>query len=63
MSLEDSQKFTATYSKYNIFAPLDQTDFSPQYELVKALNPDRLTKSMLVLGQSGPREKTPAEIA
>jgi len=26
-------------------------------------NPDRLTKSMLVVGQNGPREYTPQEIA
>ena len=51
------------YSKYNIWAPISQRDMSPQFELVKAANPDRITKSMIVLGQSGDREYTPQEIA
>lgn len=59
----DDQDFQPTYSKYNIFAPLSQIDTKPQFELTKALNPDRLTKSMLVLGQSGPRTMSVAEIA
>jgi hypothetical protein len=32
---------------------------SPQFELVKQSNPDRITKSMIVLGQNGNREYTP----
>ena len=36
------------YSKYNIWAPISQRDMSPQFELVKASNPDRITKSMIV---------------
>lgn len=51
------------YSKYNIWAPVSQRDMSPQFELVKASNPDRITKSMIVLGQNGDREYTPQEIA
>lgn len=51
------------YSKYNIWAPVSQRDMSPQFELVEALNPDRITKSMIVLGQNGNRERTPQEIA
>lgn len=51
------------YSKYNIWAPVSQRDMSPQFELVKSDNPDRITKSMIVLGQNGDREYTPQEIA
>jgi hypothetical protein len=36
---------------------------TPQFELVKDSNPDRITKSMIVFGRSGDREKTPQEIA
>lgn len=53
----------AVYSKYNIWAPVSQRDMSPQFELVEASNPDRITKSMIVLGQNGDREYTPQEIA
>ena len=59
----DKEGFKAVYSKYNIFAPIDQTDFNPQFELTKASNPDRLTRSMITLGQVGQREYTPSEIA
>lgn len=62
-NMSQEQDFQPTYSKYNVFAPINQTDFNPQFELTKASNPDRLTKSMITLGQSGPREMTPAEIA
>lgn len=51
------------YSKYNIFAPVSQRDMNPQFDLVKLLNPDRITKSMITIGRDGARERTPAEIA
>lgn len=51
------------YSKYNIFAPVSQRDLAPQFDLVKAVNPDRITKSMITIGRDGAREYTPAEIA
>ena len=57
------QNFEATYSKYNIWAPTDQRNNNPEFQLTKVSNPDRLTKSMLVIGQNGPREYTPQEIA
>ena len=63
MAMDNNKDFKAVYSKYNIFAPVDQVDFKPQYELTKALNPDRLTRSMITVGQTGPREKTASEIA
>lgn len=59
----DTQNPQAIYSKYNIWAPVSQRDMSPQFELVKADNPDRITKSMIVLGQNGDRQYTPQEIA
>lgn len=62
-NMSENGNFQATYSKYNTFAPVNQIDTTPQFELTKALNPDRLTKSMITLGQSGPREMTAAEIA
>lgn len=58
-----SNKPQAVYSKYNIFAPVEQRDMSPQFELVQASNPDRITKSMITIGRDGAREYTPAEIA
>ena len=57
------QNFEAVYSKYNIWAPTDQRDQSAGFKLTKVTNPDRLTKSMVVIGQNGPREYTPQEIA
>ena len=59
----DTPNPQTVYSKYNIWAPVSQRDMSPQFELVKAANPDRITKSMIVLGQNGNREYTPQEIA
>jgi len=38
---------------------LAQRDMTPQFELVKSPNPDRITKSMIVFGRNGEREKTP----
>ena len=57
------QDFEAVYSKYNIWAPTSQRENSPGYELTKIYNPDRITKSMITIGQNGPREYTPQEIA
>ena len=59
----NTQNPQTIYSKYNIWAPVSQRDMSPQFELVKASNPDRITKNMIVLGQNGDREYTPQEIA
>lgn len=59
----EPQNFQAVYSKYNIWAPTDQRENEPTFSLVKEKNPDRLTKSMLSIGQNGPREFTPQEIA
>lgn len=58
-----TQNPKTVYSKYNIWAPVSQRDMSPQFELVKSANPDRITKSMIVFGRSGDRDKTPQEIA
>ena len=57
------QDFEAVYSKYNIFAPVEQRDMNPTFELIKFENPDRITRSMLSVGMAGPREFTPQEIA
>lgn len=59
----ESNSPQTVYSKYNIFAPVEQRDMSPQFELVQASNPDRITKNMITIGREGAREKTPAEIA
>lgn len=59
----NTQNPQTIYSKYNIWAPPSQRNMSPQFELVKSSNPDRITKSMIVFGQNGDREKTPQEIA
>ena len=59
----EPQNFQAVYSKYNIWAPTTQRENSPGYELTKIYNPDRITKSMITIGQNGPRERTPQEIA
>lgn len=59
----EPEDYEATYSKYNIFAPVNQRNMSPQFELTEMSNPDRLTKSMLSVGMNGPREFTPSEIA
>jgi hypothetical protein len=47
------------YSKYNIWAPIEQRENAPTFSLTKINNPDRLTKSMISLGQNGAREFTP----
>lgn len=60
---DTTQNPKTVYSKYNIWAPVSQRDMTPQFELVKSSNPDRITKSMIVFGRSGDREKTPQEIA
>ena len=60
---DTTQNPKTVYSKYNIWAPLAQRDMTPQFELVKSPNPDRITKSMIVFGRNGEREKTPQEIA
>ena len=60
---DTTQNPKTVYSKYNIWAPVSQRDMTPQFELVKDSNPDRITKSMIVFGRSGDREKTPQEIA
>ena len=61
---KQNQDFKPVYSKYNIFAPTDQVDWmGDKPELVKVANPDRITKSMITLGQNGSREYTPSEIA
>lgn len=59
----EPQDFKAVYSKYNIWAPTSQRENSPGYELTKIYNPDRITKSMITIGQNRPREYTPQEIA
>jgi hypothetical protein len=60
---DTTQNPKTVYSKYNIWAPVSQRDMTPQFELVKSSNPDRITKSMIVFGRSGDREQTPQEIA
>ena len=59
----EPQDFEAVYSKYNIWAPTSQRENSPGYELTKIYNPDRITKSMITIGQNESREYTPQEIA
>ena len=38
-NMSENGNFQATYSKYNIFAPVNQIDTTPQFELTKASNP------------------------
>ena len=60
---QNQEDFQAVYSKYNIFSPVDQRDNTPGFELTRVSNPDRITKSMISLGQNGSRDRTPQEIA
>lgn len=59
----DKDDSTKIFSKYNIFAPMEKRDFSPQVEITTAPNPDRQMKSMIILGENSKPTKTPEEIA
>lgn len=53
-----------SYDEHNIFASWDQVDHSgPDFQLVKAWNPDRQTFGMIRVGQQGPRVRSMEEIA
>lgn len=50
-------------SKYDIFAPVSQRDWSPQFSVSKIDNPLRVTHSMIDVGESGPQTMSIEEIA
>jgi hypothetical protein len=50
-------------SKYDIFAPVSQRDWSPQFSVSKIDNPLRVTHSMIDVGESGPQTMSVEEIA
>ena len=56
--------FKVQYSKYNIFAPEQYINPNPDFSIdTHSVNPDQRTSSIVRVGEVGPREKTPAEIA
>lgn len=56
--------FKVQYSKYNIFAPEQYINPNPDFSIdTHSLNPDQRTSSIVRVGEVGPREKTPAELA
>ena len=56
--------FKVQYSKYNIFAPEQYINPSPDFSIdTHSPNPDQRTSSIVRVGEVGPRDKTPAEIA
>ena len=50
-------------SKWDIFAPVGSRDWTPQYQVTKIDNPDRVTHSMIEVGKEGPRTMSRQEIA
>ena len=50
-------------SKWDIFAPVGSRDWTPQYQVTKVDNPDRVTHSMIEVGKEGPRTMSRQEIA
>jgi len=63
MASSEDNGFKATFSKYNIFAPMEERDWSPQFKVGKVMNPDRVTSSLVRIGEMGEREKSREEIA
>lgn len=56
--------FKVQYSKYNIFAPEQYINPNPDFSIdTHSPNPDQRTSSIVRVGEIGPREKTPAELA
>lgn len=56
--------FKVQYSKYNIFAPEQYINPNPDFSIdTHSPNPDQRTSSIVRVGEVGPREKTPAELA
>ena len=56
--------FKVQYSKYNIFAPEQYINPNPDFSIdTHSPNPDQRTSSIVRVGEVGPRDKTPAEIA
>ena len=56
--------FKVQYSKYNIFAPEQYINPNPDFSIdTHSPNPDQRTSSIVRVGEIGPRDKTPAEIA
>ena len=61
---DKTQDVKTQYSKYDIFAPDDQVDWAPQFNInTHEVNPDRTTYSTVRFGEQGERTKTPQEIA
>ena len=61
---EAENEFQMKYSKYDLFAPHEAVDYSPEFSInTHQFNPDRVTEGMIRPGQTGPRTKTAAEIA
>ena len=58
------EPFKATFSKYNIFAPMDQRDWGQQFQIKdNVANPDQITKGLIRIGEDGPRDRSREEIA
>ena len=56
--------FKVQYSKYNIFAPEQYINPNPDFSIdTHSPNPDQRTSSIVRVGEVGPRDKTPAELA
>lgn len=63
LATEPNKDFTPVFSKYNIFAPMEQRNWNPEFKVTKVSNPDLITKGLIRIGENGPREKSREEIA
>lgn len=61
---QDVNNVQVQYSKYDIWAPADKVDWSPQFKInTKEVNPDATSWGAIRVGEQGPRTKTAAELA
>ena len=51
------------YSKYNIFAPVEQRNWNPEFEIKRFVNPFEQTKGLAGIGELGDKKKSIEEIA
>ena len=51
------------YSKYNIFAPVNQRNWNPEFEIKKFNNPFEQTRGLAGIGELGEQKKSIEEIA
>lgn len=52
-----------SFHRDNIWAPLEKRRQGPDFKMLETPNPDRITTSLIKLGEVGPRTKTMDEIA